>query len=319
MENGVQHYAFSDACGKIIDLGNDSEFSVLSEEQIMRLRKGANDPDDLHAHHNLEKHEYEVCNELLDADVVIDMPKPKLHMKAGVTISLKNMVGVNVRKEFLPHHTEGDKSSGTGDAYCNASLIKRIRSNARDKAYIMALQKKYTRSFLLTAIRRACGFVVRNFFDDKLTEGTWYGNETISKTVVDLNKIVRYADKNGHMCSTPQRKRLIIADMIVSGELQGPVAPTAKPVGAIAIGDDPVSFDEGIATLMGARAELIPTLRNARAVVGKYPITEDDQPAIIVSNSEAWNGKTYKEIPPEDTWNFKPIDSWKAVFVSSEK
>lgn len=140
-ENGVHHYKETAGVGKVIDLGSASEFSVLTGEETLKLRKGANDPADLHEHHNANKHEYEVCNEMLQADVIIDMPKPKLHMKAGVTISLKNMVGINVRKEYLPHHTEGDKESGRGDAYAKKSVIKRIRAKARDEAYVMAINK----------------------------------------------------------------------------------------------------------------------------------------------------------------------------------
>ena len=32
---------------------------------------------------------------------------------------------------------------------------------------------------------------------DTIEEGNWYGNNTISKTIVDINKILMYADKDG--------------------------------------------------------------------------------------------------------------------------
>ena len=315
-KNGVHYYETKENVGQTIDLKNKSEFCVLSAEENLRLRKGANDPADLHSHHNEIKHEYEVCNEMLQADVIIDMPKPKLHMKAGVTISLKNMVGINVRKEYLPHHMEGDKESGRGDAYEKKSVIKRVRANARDEAYIMAIKKKYRRSYLLVQVRRSCALIVKKLFKDKLTEGTWYGNETISKTIIDLNKIVKYADKNGLMTDVPQRKRLIVADMIIAGERRGPMSPTAKYVGAIAVGEDPVCFDESIAALMGADVAWIPTLRNARNALGDLPLTQEGSVAVILSNKEDWNGKNWKEIEPNKTWNFRPIDSWKKAFYA---
>lgn len=52
----------------------------------------------------------------------------------------------------------------------------------------------------------------------KYREGNWYGNHTISKTVVDINKIIRYATSEGQMQTTKQREMFICADMIVSGE-----------------------------------------------------------------------------------------------------
>ena len=41
---------------------------------------------------------------------------------------------------------------------------------------------------------------------------------------MDLNKILFYADKNGHIHDEIQRKTLNIGDMIISGEKEGPVA-----------------------------------------------------------------------------------------------
>lgn len=120
------------------------------------------------------------------------------------------------------------------------------------------------------------------------------------------------------MTNEPQRKRLIVADMIIAGERKGPMSPTAKRVGAIAVGEDPVSFDESIAALMGANVSRIPTLRNARKAIGSLPLTDMNEPATILSNVEAWNGKSYAEIPYESTWKFRPIDSWKEAFGTND-
>ena len=38
------------------------------------------------------------------------MPKLKTHKKCGVTISLKNLVGLNTNKNLLPHHSLGTPS-----------------------------------------------------------------------------------------------------------------------------------------------------------------------------------------------------------------
>ena len=82
------------------------------------------DPAYLKQHHNADKHEYFINSDVLNADVVINMPKPKTHRKAGVTISMKNLVGINCRKEYLPHHTNGSKEEG-GDEYLHRSYLKK--------------------------------------------------------------------------------------------------------------------------------------------------------------------------------------------------
>lgn len=312
--NGVFEYSNFEIESKIVNLGSNSEFAGNTDEQNRRMRKGANDPDDLYKHHHVGKHEYDVCQALLDCDVLIDMPKPKTHKKAGVTISLKNMVGVNVRKEYLPHHTEGDKQSGSGDAYRKKNVLKEWRALARDEVYTMSLNKQYFMARCMRFLRRGLAFVISHTTDDKYTEGHWYGNETISKTIVDLNKIVCFADRNGELKNTPQRKRIIIADMIISGEGEGPMAPTPKNVGAIAIGENPVCFDECIATIMGADITRIPTLRNARNIHGDYKYATEEDVGVIISNKPEWNEKRYYEVQAKDTCGFDPIPGWYYSF-----
>lgn len=90
----------------IVSLGAPSEFDKLSDHQLGRLRKGANDTKDLLAHHHRGIHEYAISDYLLNCNVLINVPKPKLHKKAGVTISLKNIVGTCAGKEYSPSHSE---------------------------------------------------------------------------------------------------------------------------------------------------------------------------------------------------------------------
>ena len=74
--------------------------------------------------------------------------------------------------------------------------------------------------------------------------GSWHGNDTIWRTVCDLAFIVKYADKNGSICETEQRKVLNIGDMIIAGEGNGPVSPSPKLLGIILISDECYAFDE---------------------------------------------------------------------------
>ena len=53
--------------------------------------------------HHHGAHRYSVSNTVLSADVILNVPKLKTHMKTGMTGALKNFVGIIGSKDFLPH------------------------------------------------------------------------------------------------------------------------------------------------------------------------------------------------------------------------
>lgn len=55
------------------------------------------------------------------ADVFINLPKMKVHKKTGVTLSLKNLVGINADKNWLPHYSGGSPRNG-GDQFSNINI-----------------------------------------------------------------------------------------------------------------------------------------------------------------------------------------------------
>ena len=95
-------------------------------------------------HHHEGKHEYLIPNIVLAADVIINIPKPKTHRKAGITACMKNFIGVNSKKEYLPHHRNGSIHNH-GDEYPERSLVKYIRSCVRNYNY---RKKKSNKNYL---------------------------------------------------------------------------------------------------------------------------------------------------------------------------
>lgn len=293
--------------GVTVYLDRVSEFEGLSIKRIKNLRITNYNPQILKKHHSENKHEYKVAAEILDADVVINMPKPKTHRKAGVTIALKNLVGMNANKEYLPHHTLGSKKQG-GDAYKDPNVFLRVSDTLLDwKNYYMQDERYLTARFL----QLSAGVFSRlgKCFGERYREGSWYGNDTIWRTILDLNKIVFYADKDGNMSPQKKRRMLIVADMIVAGEKDGPVAPSPKRSGVIAIGEDPVCFDEIICSLMGIPLSFIPTIVHAREIK-QFALT-DESCGRIISDDERWNNKTTEEISREDSLGFADNPGWK--------
>ncbi len=315
VKNGVHYYQEQDNSNVVIDLGKDSEFAELSHQQYNNLRITNYDPGLLKKHHNEEKNEYCISKILLNADVIINLPKPKTHRKAGVTIGLKNIVGISARKEYLPHHMNGAMEN-KGDEYLHKSFIKCVLNYCLDrKNYYSQTAKNYSLSKVIIGFVNILCILKERFQKDPYFEGSWYGNDTICKTIVDLNKILFYADKNGRMCMNRQRKYFVLADMIISGEKEGPVAPSPKRVGIIAMGDNPVSFDETIATLMGAIIDKIPTLHYARNAK-RYNLIDKKDTTEIYSNVTEFNNKSISEISTKDYLYFVPTSGWKEAFYT---
>lgn len=309
VKHGITVGAALEVPGVVVDLKDESEFAVYNKEHLKKLRITNYNPEILVQHHTIDKHEYYIAEEILKADVVINMPKPKTHRKAGVTIALKNLVGINIRKEYLPHHCIGEKTRG-GDEYYKYNFLKKWKSSTQDKINYYQAVGKYRKARLLLFVRKCITFFLR-LFPDQTWEGSWYGNETISKTIADLNKIFLYCNKEGVMCDVQQRRSFIVADMIISGEKDGPVRPNAKQVGVVAMGEQPVCFDEAIATIMGMDISKIPTLIQARSIVGHKKLVNPKMRAHIVSNEKKWNDKSIEDIDKKDTLQFIPTSGWK--------
>lgn len=313
-ERGIYKYNFaSESTGIVIDLAEESEFADMDEYKQKHIRITNYDPAILKKHHNNGRHEYYVSKYVLESAVIINMPKPKTHRKAGVTIALKNLVGINARKECLPHHTNGSINEG-GDAYLNKSFFKKMANVCWDHRNKEAMTNcNIIAAKIWNFMGKVSSKIAKYSAEDFFTEGSWYGNHTISKTILDLNKILFYADKTGIMQEKKQRKYLIVADMIISGEKDGPVRPSPKDVGIIAIGENPYDFDRVIARLMGADINRIPTLNQFVGCRSKYIITDSGE-TIILSNDGALNRKTEKELPEEAVMYFVPTSGWKEVF-----
>lgn len=305
--------------GIVVDLKKDSEFADLSEQELKSLRITNYDPKELSKHHSINKHEYFIAYDVLSANVVINVPKPKTHRKAGVTIGMKNIVGISCRKEYLPHHRNGSLAVG-GDSYLNKSFLKSMKDILLDDRNLK-MQKKIVKyvaqieSKIISVIDRLGKKVCK----DPYYEGSWYGNDTISRSIVDLNKILIYADSNGIMKKIPQRTVLNIGDLIVSGEGDGPLRPSPIYVGAIAVGEDIIAFDRVLGRFMGIKDVYFSTLNRAKEYRGKYKFGNTDNIPIIMSNNQKVNGILLNDISEEDLWGYLPTEGWKKGFVKQNR
>lgn len=297
---------------KIVNIGRESAFYSLSQEEQKKLRITNYASAETSKHHYGEIHEYCVSDYVLGADVIINMPKPKTHRKAGITACLKNMVGISVEKDFLPHHRKGGKKSG-GDEYPEDTAFLKIQTflnekidNANAKKHYNAVKCWHTVRLGLSAWGRLTKRKKTSFY----REGSWYGNDTIWRTISDLNRIVIYADKNGIMQNIPQRKMFCVADMVVAGQGEGPLAPTPNPMGTLIFGKDPIGIDRIVVALFGLDIEKFPSIN--RVIFGdNFKLVY--KTSKISSNDPKLNAHKIGEIDYTDFQRVKLPSGWDFV------
>lgn len=264
------------------------------------------------SYHAEGRHAYEVNSLPLSVDVIISMPKPKTHRLAGITAACKNFVGITYEKACLPHRIDDDAESGNGDAYRKRSVFKRLMSRYNEKRTFYSRSGKYVRSKVNDILMKFCYVVGALTSGDFYRIGSWYGNDTIWRTAVDLNIAMMFADKNGQLRDKQQRTILHIGDMIVSGQKEGPVGPTPKPLGIILFSDNALAFDRVVCEIMGFRESAFPLFNHGKALSAfGFDSKRQLEDTVIVSNVDALNQKSLKEFPYVPAWRFEPHPCWK--------
>lgn len=288
---------------RIVDLANNSMFENVNGNNKLRITNYAS--GDTVFHHSKGRNEYCVSEVLLEADVIINLPKPKTHRIAGYTAALKNMIGINTRKEYLPHHRKGSNDK-SGDEYMGThKMLKWLNSTGNDiKNWALKHQLDFVAD-TLNALCRHSGRKLDLLENDRKKFGMWYGNDTIWRTILDVNKIVYFCNKEGNICDEVQRTVLHYGDMIVCGDKEGPLRPSYRKVGGILFSDNPVTFDYCVTKLMGFNYKKFPTLLNAM----KYQeLAESADKIILHSNDKEFDGKV-DEISKD--FSFEPASGWK--------
>ncbi|MFN2607546.1 MAG: DUF362 domain-containing protein [Acidimicrobiales bacterium] len=262
-------------------------------------------------HHAGGRHEYLLSGSAIGADVVFSLPKLKTHKKAGITVSLKNLVGVNTDKNYLPHHTEGSPAAGGDEHPAPGGAHRLERVVAR--GFREAARRSPRGSAWAHRHARRIGLRVFGDNDRAIRSGNWHGNDTIWRMCLDLNTLVLYGEAGGGLrpAGPGGRKRhLVLVDGIVAGEGRGPVDPDPRPAGIVVFARNPATADAACARLMGFDVERIPIVRNAFAPRA-YPIADWRWTDVMVrSDREAWNGPL-DAIAEASTLRFEPHFGWK--------
>lgn len=244
-----------------VNLGRRSMFAPI-EHLCHRVYGADYDSRETRFHHTAGVHEYLISRTILEADCIINLPKLKTHKKAGLTVCLKNMVGINGKKNWLPHLRVGTPAQG-GDQFADDGLVHSV------ERHVMA---GFRRLFpllgpLQTLVGKPVQALGRGVFGDTNTgtirSGNWYGNDTAWRMILDVNRAVLYADHEGNLLESPARRLFCLVDGIVGGEGNGPLDPTPKAAGVVVAGRNPVAVELACAFVMGFDHRRIPLLCHA--------------------------------------------------------
>ena len=312
----------------IVDLKEDSLLYELEKSNRRNFYGADYNREIVNNNHNIHRNTYCITKALLDSDVVISVPKLKTHKKAGITLNLKNFVGINVHKNYLPHYRIGCPNQH-GDAFPN---MNSFLNSSRYLLYIFrdlflkSYQSRFARFFhnLLSLRGFLEYFIIKLFFPNyythyfKTIDGDWNGNDTIWRMVLDLNIILRYADNKGLLRSKQQRKVFSVIDGIIAGDKDGPLDPNPRNVGVIIMGENHIAVDLVAIKLMGFDYSKIPLMKNL-FLLKKFPLIDENQTQEIeiITNIENLNGINIKDL--KLNLNFVPPLGWKNFFYIKNK
>jgi uncharacterized protein (DUF362 family) len=262
-----------------INLANKS---LLFHQNKKKYQGGGYGKETTQVHHWGDIHEYKVAKKILEANVVICVPKLKTHNKAGITCCLKNLVGINVDKNYLPHFTKGPMNLG-GDEFpmvpwYRVPLIKLItilRDYLLDKnwkrtgKYIAPLLKGIYNVFNRGNNREQTDggspakWLMQSIAAVPVFQGSWSGNDTIWRMILDLNRIFLYVNSEGRINESPCRRVFYVVDAITIGEKNGPLYPGELKIGVVATGNNALSVDLALLKYLNIDYNKIPLYKNA--------------------------------------------------------
>ena len=259
------------------DLGHDSMLMPIAKDS-QKFRVSNYKASDTSQYHNETSHKYIVSKSVVDADVIVNIPKMKTHCKAGVTLGLKNFVGTVGRKQCLAHHRRGGTLQG-GDEYPQTSILKSISETL--ERMIDGNSSNLRRS-LYGFVYRVNERLIKMLGINQWREGCWHGNDTVWRMVVDLVRIARYGRPDGILSTDPQRKIFTLIDGVIGGENEGPLEATPKPSQCVIAGLDIVATEIVGAYFMGLDYQKIPLIRHT---IGQdaWPLLDSEVRDIVVA------------------------------------
>jgi len=251
--------------------------------------------------HKPGKHIYDINKVVYDVDAIINIPKLKTHKKAGITGAVKSFVGLNANKWRLPHYRIGCPANG-GDEYPATNALREIYRKGLD---ILA---HYDSNIVRLPIIAVLYIIRRILWLTKfplIVGGSWHGNDTLWRTICDINKAVYFGDAAGSIHNQLQRNVFHLVDGVIAGEGQGPMNPSTKHAGLLLAGFNPFLIDAVACEMMGFDHTKVKSVNNAGECFG---VGVDE--ATVVLNGDALS---FSGVRQRVNMQFKPARFWDSI------
>jgi uncharacterized protein (DUF362 family) len=269
-----------------VSVGRDSFMEAIDSSRLYGADYCRGETVAAHRHH---RHEYVIAPAVLASDVVISVPKLKVHRKVGTTLNLKNMVGINADKNHLAHYRTGSPREG-GDEFAAPRWDDRAERALTDLLLGTNWRAGKYPFLVWRAFRKIYNRIDKPGARPTPTYGNWHGNDTAWRMVLDLNRILMFADREGRLQSEPQRRYFSVIDGVIGGEGEGPLHPDAYESGVVLAGENPLAVDWVGTRLMGFDPARIPLYVNAVKQMREWTPGFDIEQCRVRTNAREWQG-----------------------------
>ena len=270
------------------------------------------DVDVVNGHHHGVVQEYLLAGTPLAADLFVNLPTLKTHKKTGITGALKNLVGINGDKNWLPHHTLGSPATG-GDEFPERSLATIAEGRLKRLGQRAALAFGRPGAFGYRTVR-SLGKRALGGSETTIRNGNWSGNDTCWRMALDLNRCLLYGAADGAWRTAAAAKpTLCILDGIVAGEGNGPLSPEPVSAGVLASCANGAVLDAVAARLMGFAPEALPIVAGAFDERHPWPIADRNLAEIEVEDLRVGETMALRELAPAVAGGFEPHFGWRSL------
>jgi len=294
-----------------LDLGRDSLFHGHRGEG--RYYGADYDARVVNEHHRGDVHEYLLAGSPMACDLFVNVPKLKTHKKTGLTCCLKNLVGINGDKNWLPHHTESTPESG-GDEFPDVSIARGVESYLKKAGRRVADSVPGVGTWIYRKARKI-GTLALGDSDTVIRNGNWHGNDTCWRMALDINRALLYGNAGGRWreAGGPVKPYLAVVDGILGGEGNGPLCPEGVASRVLIAGRNPGVLDAVAARLMGFDPAALPIVAGA-FTPHRWPIARGTLEDVVVVDPRRGGRETpLAGIEPAVPGGFAPHFGWTVL------
>lgn len=289
-----------------LNLGRDSLFYGFRGEG--RYYGADYDEGVVNSHHHGETQEYLIAGTPSKCDLFINLPKLKTHKKTGITCCLKNLVGINGDKNWLPHHTCGYAANG-GDEYPQRQLMNIVEARAKRIGRSAMRRIPVAGNWLYRQVRNA-GKTALGHSEKVIRNGNWSGNDTCWRMALDLNRALRFGNADGSWREVDHPKAYFsIVDGIIGGEGNGPICPDPVESHVLVAGENPAEIDAICSRLMGFDPRDFPIVRHAFDE-HRWPIAASCLNDVSVYDERVGSDVNLYDLAPAVEGGFRPHFGW---------